>query len=328
MQTPHGRPNIGYMLIEYIEGARGRMLSSSWPLKKDDATLKTNFFRDLGKIYLSLSKMPLPRIGSFIIDDNGFLLLQNRPLSSTIPELENEKVPTDIPRDYTYSTVDSFVADTLAYHDNRIRHQPNAINDLGDYIYQISALTTMRATSPSFFNRDFRRGPFIFTLTDLHPSNIFVDDDWHITSLVDLEWGCSLPAEMVHPPHWFTSMAVDHVRLDEYDPIRIEFMSALRHEETNSQGGNKNSPTLSSYMGAAWDRGTFWYSLALTSPSGLFSIFDKAIQPRFIDKCPDHEAFHEIMPWYWGQDLFSVLRRKSADKADYDAQLRREFEVD
>lgn len=66
-----------------------------------------------------------------------------------------------MPRDYTYSNVDLYVVDTLSYHDGRVRSQPNAINDLGDYIYQTSALTTMRATFPLFFRRDLRRGPFI-----------------------------------------------------------------------------------------------------------------------------------------------------------------------
>jgi hypothetical protein len=235
-----------------------------------------------------------------------------------------------MPRDYTYSTVDSFVVDTLSYHDNRLRYQPNAINDLSDYIYQTSSLTTMRAIFPLFFRRDLRRGPFIYSLTDLHPSNIFVDDDWHITSLVDLEWACSLPIEMVQPPHWLTSMAVDRIVSHEYNEVRLEFMSALTTEEEvyHSRANNKDSSApykLSRLMGTAWDRGTFWYSLALSSPTGLFTIFDKELQPRFTDKCPDHDAFHQIMPWYWEQDIVTASTRKLAHRRAYDIQLRHEF---
>ncbi|KAL2829548.1 hypothetical protein BDW59DRAFT_170557 [Aspergillus cavernicola] len=328
-----GRLNVGYLLIEYIEETKGKMLSSTWALKQDNMKLRTNFFRDLSKIYLSLSRTPLPRIGSFIINNNGFLLLDNRPLSLEIQDLENERIPTDIPRDQTYSTVESFVVDTLSYHDNRLRCQPNAINDLGDYIYQTARLTTMRAIFPSFFNRDLRRGPFIYSLTDLHQSNIFVDDNWHITSLVDLEWACSLPIEMVQPPHWLTSMAVDRIVSHEYNKVRLAFMSALTTEEESyrSRSSNRDSSAplrLSRLMGTAWDRGTFWYSLALSSPTGLFAIFDKELQPRFINKCPDHVTFDQIMPWYWEQDIVSTLTRKRGDREAYDIQLRHKFEVD
>jgi hypothetical protein len=33
---------------------------------------------------------------------------------------------------------------------------------------------------------------FLYRLTDLHPSNIFVDSDWNIKYVIDLEWACSL----------------------------------------------------------------------------------------------------------------------------------------
>ncbi|KAE8354801.1 hypothetical protein BDV28DRAFT_163879 [Aspergillus coremiiformis] len=330
IELPGGQLNVGYLVIEYIEETRGKMLSSTWSLNRDDVKLRTNLFQDLSRIYLSLYRTPLPRIGSFVIENDGFTRLKNRPLSLGIQDLENECIPTDMPRDYTYSTVDSYVVDTLFLHDSRIRHQPNAINDLADYIYQTSSLTTMRAIFPLFFRRDLRRGPFIFSLTDLHQSNIFVDENWNITSLVDLEWACSLPVEMIQPPYWLTNTAVDQIVSSEYNKIRLEFMSALTTEESSaSYTPCEDFPVLlklSQIMSAAWDQGTFWYSLALSSPTGLFAIFDKELQPKFIDKCPDHDAFHEIMPWYWAHDIVAIVTRKIADKKAYDIQLRNEFE--
>jgi hypothetical protein len=157
------------------------MLSNTWPEKQHDINLRTNFFRDLSRILLSTSRIPLPQIGSFSIDSGGFLCLNNRPLSIEIQELENEKVSIDIPRDCTYSSVESYVADILCTHDSRLRDQPNAVNNIQDCGYQMSALAAMRTITPLVFRRDFRRGPFVFTLTDLHQSNIFVDDNWHIT---------------------------------------------------------------------------------------------------------------------------------------------------
>lgn len=177
------------------------MLSNTWMDSRHDIKLRANLFRALSRILLSISQTPLPTIGSFIIDHKGYLVLANRPLSMEIQQLENERIPTDIRREYTYSTIDSYLTDLLTTHDNRFRHQPNAVNNLGDCIFQLSSLTGMRTTAKSFFQQDLRRGPFLFSLTHLHQSNIFVDDEWNVTYLVDLEWACTLPIEMIRPPH-------------------------------------------------------------------------------------------------------------------------------
>lgn len=302
------------------------MLSSTWSEKHGDVKLRTNFFRDLSRILLSIARIPLPRIGSFVVNNNGILQLTNRPLSLEIQQLENEEFPTDMPRDYTYLTVDSYITDILTFHDNRLRYQPNAINDAGDYIYQASALTAMRAIFPIYFQRKFRRGPFTFTLTDLHQSNIFVDEDWHIVSLVDLEWACSQPIEMLQPPYWLTNKAVDQIDSEEYDKIRTEFLDILTAEEERSGGTGFRDLKLSSIMEQAWKIGTFWYSLALSSPTGLFAIFEKHLQPKLIEKCPDHGAFYQVMPWCWAKDVVNILAQKLSDKKDYDKQLQQAFE--
>ncbi|KAL2810933.1 hypothetical protein BDW59DRAFT_177109 [Aspergillus cavernicola] len=327
-----GEPKIPYLLIEYIEESRGRMLSSTWNRQSDNTQLRTNFFRDLCKIYLSLSRVPLAKIGSFVIDNDGFLLLNNRPLSFEIQELENEGIPVDIPQNWTYSTVDSYVMDILSFHDSRLRNQPNAVNNMTDFLYQASCLATMRTVSPLFFQRHLRRGPFIFSLTDLHPSNIFVDENWQIVSLVDLEYACSLPIEMVQPPHWLTTMAVDQIVPEEYNQQRLEFMTLLTAEEERYYSSSKGELSLSSTMGTTWSMGTFWYSLALTTPNGLFNIFRNQIKRRFIAHSPDNndpdEADHslEFMPWYWARNIAAIYGRKEADKRVYNIQLQHEFE--
>lgn len=320
----------GYLLIEYIEEEQGEMLSNTWPEKQFDVRMRTNFFRDLSRIFLSITRIPLPKIGSFVIDHDGFLRLTNRPLSLEIQDLENEEIPTDMPRNYTYSTVDSYVTDLLRIHDSRIRYQPNAINDTGDYIYQTSALTAMRTAFPSFFRPELRRGPYVFMLTDLHQSNIFVDKDWHITSLLDLEWACTRPIEMLRTPTWLTNQAVDEIAEDaqDYGLMRSEFVDILTAEEQRlGSTALPGSQPLSIIMKDGWKMGTFWYALALASPTGLFSVFYKQIQPRFLERCPEHDTFQQIMPWYWSQDWVSVAASKLSDRKEYDIRLQRAFET-
>ncbi|KAK2787281.1 hypothetical protein FQN53_005440 [Emmonsiellopsis sp. PD_33] len=155
---------------------------------------------------------------------------------------------------------------------------PSVINDLGDYASQLAALSAMRTICPVLFQRDFRRGPFSFVFTDLHQSNIFVDAEWNITYLVDLEWACSTPIEMVSPPPWLTNEGVDEEDAEKYNAIRKKFMDILAVEERELKRvtpriAHNSLPRLSDVMNQTWETGTFKYTLALLSPSRLFNIF-------------------------------------------------------
>jgi hypothetical protein len=196
--------------------------------------LRVNLFRDLSRIILSLSQLPLPRIGSWTIDERGVLTLANRPLIHQFQSLENEGIPTNIARTLTYTTADAYYIDLLACHDNRIRNQPNSIVDEKDGRAQMANLFAMRGLLPHFTSRDLRYGPFVFNLTDLHGSNIFVDCDWHIKYIIDLEWACSLPIEMLTPPYWITSRAVDELEGDElqtFEKAYQDFTDIFEEEE-------------------------------------------------------------------------------------------------
>ncbi|WEW61117.1 hypothetical protein PRK78_006606 [Emydomyces testavorans] len=314
----------GYLLLEYIEESDGVMLSRSWEDGQQNTTLRTNLFRSLSRILLTIAKVPVPRIGSFIIDNHGFLELSNRPLSVEIGNLEQAQIPT-IPRGVTYSSVDPYIMDTLAFHDSRLRHQPNAALDKIDCVYQMSALATMKSIMPHFFSPEFREGPFVLTLTDLHRSNILVDKDWNITCIIDLEFACSRPIQMLHPPEWLTGHAVDQIDSTAYDTIRQEFMNVFEGEE--KQFCFDDSTRLSSIMNQGWQTGTFWFSLALQSPTGLFAIFYDHIQPRFAKGQDRFGNFYKIASQYWTADAEAFIRRKLEEKAAYDEQLKEKFGV-
>lgn len=123
---------VDYLLIEFSEETHGSMLFNTWNEGQNDPKRRKTFFHDLSRIFLNITQIPLPRVGSFVID------ITNRPLSVEIQQLENENIPTEISRDYTYSTADSYIADILGFHDNRFRYQPNAVNNLGDCADQLS----------------------------------------------------------------------------------------------------------------------------------------------------------------------------------------------
>ncbi|KAL3476312.1 hypothetical protein BJX99DRAFT_258631 [Aspergillus californicus] len=179
----------------------------------------------------------------------------------------------------------------------------------------------MRSVWPCFFRRDFLRGPFFLNLTDLNQSNIFVDKDWNIKYVIDLEWACSQPVEMNHPPYWLTNQAIDLIENDDYENLHKEFMEAFIAEEKEA-GSDFH---LSHIMQQGWDKGTFWYALALSSPTALFKIFYDYIQPRF-SKAHDDPAFWQITMPYWTFNALNFIERRAEDKKEYDAALRKAFE--
>ncbi|PWY88239.1 hypothetical protein BO70DRAFT_350627 [Aspergillus heteromorphus CBS 117.55] len=310
---------VGYLLIEYIDKSRGKMLSESWEAGRHNAQLRGNLFRSLSRIILAATRVPQPKIGSFILDDQGVLKLRNRPLTLEIQSLENEQISVDMPRDMTYSTVDSYISDMLALHESRLNHQPNAVNDVQDCLFQMVALTVMRTVRQSFLRAELRGGPFYMSFTDIHQSNIFVDDAWNITCLIDLEWACSRPAEMIHPPFWLTNQSVDEIDPAEYEKLHTEFLSILAEEERKRF--SPRSFHLHCIMQDGWIKGTFWYALALDSPTGLFRIFYDHIQPRFAKDHVNDAAFFRIVMDYWAVDAHSFVQRKVQDKELYDKLL-------
>lgn len=310
---------IGYLLIEYLDRSQGRMLSETWEKGRHNVEQRKTLFRGLSRTLLDLMRISLPRIGSFILNKDGYLSLSNRPLTLQIQQLENERIPVDIPRNVTYSTADSYVNDILSFHESRLRSQPNAVQHLEDGFYQTSALMVMRSIWSCYFRRDLLRGPFFLSLTDLHQSNIFVDDSWNIKCFIDLEWACSRPVEMIHPPYWLSNQAIDLIALDDYQTLHSEFLEVFAEEENKIT----DTPYLYPILRQGWEKGTFWYSLALNSPTALFKIFYDYIQPRFSKSDTD---FWVITMPYWTFKTFDFLEDKVKEKEQYDMALREAFE--
>ncbi|MCJ1387005.1 hypothetical protein MMC17_010134 [Xylographa soralifera] len=317
--------NVGHMVIDYIETADAEMLSSTWETKRQDERSRTNLFRGLSRIMLALARIPLQRIGSFTMDNQGVISLTNRPLRLQLHQLENEDIPTDISRGTTYTSIEPFLLDILACHDSRLRYQLNAANSEVDCKEQMAVLSTFRTILPLFVRRDLRSGPFILTLTDIHTSNIFVDEEWNIKYLIDLEWACSLPIEMLHPPSWLSDEPFESLS-PLFEELYQEFLDIFKQEEALlfpvSQDQQQRPQLFTETMRKGWETGNFFYFLALESVTGLYFIFQRRIRPRFDspENCPD-----EALSVYWGLGSQQFVTSKVEQKKEYDDKLRQAF---
>jgi hypothetical protein len=122
---------------------------------------------------------------------------------------------------------------------------------------------------------------------------------------------------------------VDTINEAEYDIVRQAFMAIFANEEKVLYGKcpeNSLIP-LSQIMQDGWERGTFWYSLALLSPTGLFRIFYDHIQPRLVKDHEDDSDFFRIMMYYWTRNATKfVFTKIEEQKAKYDKRLEEAFE--
>lgn len=239
--------------------------------------------------------------------------------------LENEGIPIGIPRDRTYAETEAYISDLLTVQDNKLRHQPNAIHDETDGRKQLAALAAMRATMHHFTEPELRAGPFYYTLTDLHTSNIFVDEHWNVQDIIDLDWAHSMPLQMQRPPFWLTSRGLDgfdnDAAVSEYAAVLDEYFEAYETEERRRNG----TDTQTSVQRDMWQRGSFWYFYAAAIPTVMYSLFNKRIQPLFNKDHTKSTAVDDVLHYYWGRDLRTFTERKLAENKEYQVNVRERY---
>ncbi|KAL2174969.1 uncharacterized protein P884DRAFT_207378 [Thermothelomyces heterothallicus CBS 202.75] len=321
--THHSVP-FAYLLLDHINPESGQMLSETWDKYRDDPARRQRLFRGMSKIMLSLARLPQMQIGSFQFNGDGTLMLRNRPLICSMILLENDGAPRTMQMSDTYKCTDAFVADMITFHDQRFLSQPNAVNSEIDCRGQMAVMTLLRVFSHRFIKREHRYGPFLLQLTDLHASNIFVDDDWNVTYLIDLEWLCALPREMLSVPYWLTGCSIDQIRDDsyvEFDKIRREFMHVFEEEERTMAAEQGLAITVSRVMQEMWDSKGIWFWHCLSSVNAMYLLLEDHLCPGRLPV-----SVEKAVSQFWCEDPDAVVRTKLADKERYDELLRQAFE--
>lgn len=315
-----------HLLLERITPETGQMLAITWDEKHFvDPARRRRLFGGMARIMLSLARIPQPRIGSFQFHDDGTISLTNRPYTDVLAQMESHGAPRVLQSGSAYTCTEPYVSDMLTFHDRGFLHDPNATYCEMDCQINLAVKATLRTLAHHYIRRESRDGPFILQHTDLRFGNIFVDDDWNVTCLVDLEWVCALPVEELAVPYWLSNRAVDGLvdeHLAAFENLRREFMLAFEHEE--QQTAAHHSLKLSRIMHETWKSGGIWFWLALSCVNGAKPLIYRYIVPMFTKKpMRFREALHEF--WCRGSDR--VVEAKLADYKTYEAQLRKVYNV-
>ncbi|RSM04272.1 hypothetical protein CDV31_010131 [Fusarium ambrosium] len=315
-----------YMLLEHIGPDTGQMLSITWDKRRSEPQYRERLFRGLARVILSLARIPQPRIGSLRFNNNCSVTLTNRPLTHQMVMLENEGIPRTMGTTDTYPSAELYVTDMLTFYDNCLLSNPNAVFDDEDCREKMAVKTLLRALSHRFIRRETRNGPFILQLTDLHASNVFVDDEWNLVCLVDLEWICALPSEMLAVPCWLTGHGVDELEgelLEEFEEMRLEFMRFFEEEEQELV--SRHSLSLANIMDETWTSKGVWFWHCIKSLHAMTSLARAHICPQF-STCLTSVA--EILSKFWCVDSHRMVEKKVTDLQRYEEDLRHCFDRD
>ncbi|KKZ64632.1 hypothetical protein EMCG_09461 [[Emmonsia] crescens] len=240
-------------------------------------------------------------------------------------QLENWAIPAGIPRNMTNKSADSLYLDLLTEHDNHLHHQENAVYSSKDARDQATDLVLMKALLHTFTDQSLCDSPFIMQLTDMHASNIFVNEDWNINHIIDLEWAYSLPLENLLPPYWLTHKGVDQIEGPEYERFKLcyeQFTDIFEQEETKTP--LYHNSTL--YSGVTSMQRTLLSGrnheerVRGSSILGLFNIFRTHLR-SFYDKPPEGTLTPAISP-FWTPGMSSFVDSKLEDFAQYRQEVR------
>ena len=210
----------------------------------------------------------------------------------------------------------------MTFHDHRFLSQPNAVFDENDCRAQMTVKTLLRVLSHRYIDRELRNGPFPLQLTDFHASNLFVDDEWNVTALIDLEWLCALPPEMLDVPYWLTGCAIDGIKGDKFEPfgqIRQEFVRVFEEEEQATKAITWHGRTLSKIMQHVWQTKGVWFWHCLSSVNAMYILLEAHLVPTL------SVEEERLISRFWCKDSGDTVQSKVADREAYDEELRSLF---
>ncbi|KAM4065851.1 aminoglycoside phosphotransferase [Hirsutella rhossiliensis] len=157
-------------------------------------------------------------------------------------------------------------------------------------------------------------------------SNIFVDDNWEVTALIDMEWMCTLPVEMLSVPYWLTNCSIDDITDDNYgvfEETRRTFL-AIMDEESKSIP-MEHGLELTRTMRRGWDSKGVWFWSCLKSVNAWLFLFEDHIAPRFSAERGFITELKKVS-MFWRDEVDQVVKTKVDEEEQFQAELRELFD--
>lgn len=310
-----------YMLLEFIGPETGHVLVNSWS-NMENPLCRKRLFRGMASIILEMARAPQARIGSFRFNNDCTVTLANRAMFAATAILESQGSPRTIQEGQTYASTEPFVADMMSFYDENLLFDRCASHSEDDCRSLLATRSFLRAVAHHFIRRESRNGPFLPQLTDLNGGNFFVDDDWNITCLFDLEWVCALPVECLEVPYWLAGVGIGDLtgdKLAEFSILRREFLDVLREEEAKL----KLSWPLSSIMDKMWTTNGVWFWHSLASVDGASWMVLDHLSLHFCVRLTVEDD--KVLSQLWNHDAEETVQSKMDEFSKYAEDVKELF---
>jgi len=270
---PTGLP---FIILKHVSGSH---LSSRW---EDLATEhRRKVFDELADILLELNNHHFEHIGALSLDESGDWTLSRPPINSPTALLKLDGV--EIRMNTTFSTSIDFF---LAQYDHiwrRYTDQRNSVYHEEDAREKYVRLQLFKQLLPTFNVPELNHGPFTLMHSDLHQSNILVDENLAITAILDWEWACVLPIQIsCLPPICVSLKRPTEVEPKEYSQWLRSVKSWVEiYERKESQLMTKTP--VAGLMKESLRNRKFWFAHAIMDPYWFEYIFDDHIYSYAFD---------------------------------------------
>lgn len=226
--------NLPFMLVEYVEGKSLQGIR----FNNLEKSTRNHLFSELADIYLQFYQQRFDKIGLLTLDENdeNWVFASNRPLNVDINDQQagNLDICRYLPPNQTFTSTIDYVYFIIRLLFNDFHRGPDSIMDEGDarcYLYSIHA---SQGVLTEWVRPEYNHGPSILIHGDFRPSNIIIDDDFNILSILDWEWSHTFPAQLLVPPSWLTNLEAiklgSAVLSISYDIACRDFMDIVANE--------------------------------------------------------------------------------------------------
>ena len=270
---PTGLP---FIILKHVSGFH---LSSRWESLIPEHRRKV--FEELADISLELNSHHFDHIGALGLNESEEWILSRPPINSPTAHLKIDGV--EIRMNTTFSTSIEFF---LAQYDHiwrRYTEQRNSVYHEEDAREKYVRLQLFKELLPTFNIPEFNDGPFTLMHSDLHQSNVLVDDNLRITAILDWEWACVLPIQIsCLPPICLSLKRPAEVEPDEYSEWLRSVKSWIEiYERKESQLAIKMP--VAGLMKESLQNRKLWFAHAIMDPYWFEYIFDDHIYSYAFD---------------------------------------------
>ncbi|KAL2872091.1 phosphotransferase family protein [Aspergillus lucknowensis] len=316
-----------YMILVFVEGMplSDHLRASQDPQKP--STLKLDIktdtlrraYRSMADILLELYRCRFPAIGGLVQDETGRFSVKKRAVAFNMNEIVGlSKFPPERLSQDCFSNAISYFESLADDHFHHLEMQRNdAVTDEADcrkkYVVRRLFLKIARDFSK---NHDY--GPFPLLCDDLRPSNVIVDADMNVQSVIDWEFCYAGPLEFSHCSPWWLLLARPQTWEPDIDDFLVHytsrqklFLEILRDRESElaRECIQLGSPLLSDQMARSLEDGTFWFHIAATYSFSFDDIYRRFIHPRYYGRSDSVEDLRKLLSEEEEKDMEPFIRK-------------------